>query len=85
MSEEENKEDKNKVNDPLANYRGSKITFSTIENQADIQLLHSLNITGPERLILMRKLNEYAYKNITGEKLIFKNAHIIFSGYEYIP
>ena len=82
---DENKKKENKVNDPLSVYRKSRITFSTLETQGDVQLYHALSISPLERLELMRKLNDYAYKNSVGERLIFKNAHIIFSGYEYIP
>ena len=82
---EKNKKKENKVNDPLSVYRKSRITFSTLETQGDVQLYHALSISPLERLELMRKLNDYAYKNSVGERLIFKNAHIIFSGYEYIP
>lgn len=86
MAEDKDKnKDKNEVNDPMAVYRKSHITFSSLETQGDVQLYHSMNITPIERLLLMRKLNDYAYKNISGEKLVFKGAHIIFSGYEYIP
>lgn len=86
MAEEKDKnKDKNEVNDPMAVYRKSRITFSSVETQGDVQLYHAMNISSIERLQLMRELNNYAYKNISGEKLIFKNAHIIFSGYEYIP
>lgn len=81
---DENKKDKNEVNDPMAVYRKSRITFSTVETQGDVQLYHALSISPVERLELMRKLNDYAYKNIIGERLVFKNAHIIFSGYEYL-
>jgi hypothetical protein len=81
----ENKKDKNEVNDPMAVYRKSRITFSTLETQGDVQLYHALSISLVERLELIRKLNDYAYKNIIGERLLFINAHIIFSSYEYLP
>jgi hypothetical protein len=80
-----NEEENDKVHDPLAEYRSSRIVFSSLENQADIQLSFSLNLDPVNRLLNMRKLNEYAYKNISGKKLLFKNARIIFSNYEYIP
>jgi hypothetical protein len=38
-----------------------------------------------ERLAMLIALNEYTYKNNKSEKLIFKNARITFSAYEYIP
>ena len=73
------------VKDPLAIYRNAGIIFSSVETQGDILLKTSMDKSPAERLMMMRVLNEYAYKNIKGEKLIFKNARLIFSNYEYIP
>lgn len=73
------------LKDLLANYRNTGITFSSIETQGDIQLINNLNRSPEERLKLMNILNEYAFRNINTGKHSLKNAHIIFSSYEYIP
>jgi len=77
--------DTEEVKDPLAIYRNAGITFSTVELQGDFLLKTSMDKSPAERLMMMKALNEYAYKNIEGEKLIFKNARLVFSSYEYIP
>jgi hypothetical protein len=73
------------LKDPLASYRNSKIVFSTLETQGDILLKNNFDKSPAELLVLMNQLNAYAFKNLSGEKLNFKNAHLIFSSYEYIP
>ncbi len=52
-----------KVNEPLAAYGTKRIIFSTVETQNDIQLKYAMDITPIEGLQLMRKLNDYAFKN----------------------
>jgi hypothetical protein len=61
-----------------------RITFSTVETQHDIQLKFSMNIKPVERLKLMRKLNDYAFKNSIPEKIIMNPTKLIFSSYEYV-
>ena len=73
------------LSDPLAIYRNSGITFSTLETQGDILLTASIDKSYSERLIMMQQLNNYAFKNSSTKKVSFKNAPIIFSSYEYIP
>ncbi len=74
-----------KVKEPATVYENHRITFSTLETQGDVQLTYSMNATPIERLEMMRKLNDYAYKNIPGKKLLTGNTRLIFSSYEYIP
>lgn len=76
--------DESKVNEPLAAYGTKRITFSTVETQNDIQLKYAMDITPIERLQLMRKLNDYAFKNNKPEKILTKSTKLIFSSYEYI-
>lgn len=73
------------IDEPLAKYNTKRISFSTLETQNDIQLKYAMSISGVERLKLMRKINDYAYKNIVPEKILICNAKLIFSSYEYIP
>lgn len=73
-----------KVNEPLAAYGTKRITFSTVETQNDIQLKYAMDITPIERLQLMRKLNDYAFKNNKPEKILTKSTKLIFTSYEYI-
>jgi len=73
------------LEDLLANYKNTGVTFSTLETQGDIQLLNNITKTPEERLKLMNMLNEYAFKNEKNKTLSLKNAHIIFSSYEYLP
>jgi hypothetical protein len=73
------------VNEPLVIYEKKRITFSTIETQNDIQLKYAMNVPPIERLQLMRKLNDYAYKNFKHEKILTKPVKLIFTSYEYIP
>ena len=75
----------NQVKDPLAVYKNAGITFSTLETQGDYLLLKSMEKSPVERLAIMFQLINYAFKSSKKQKLIFKNAKIIFSGYEYIP
>lgn len=58
----------------------NRITFSTVETQWDIQLLHSLSLTPAERMGVMRQLNELAFgkKHDDGPK----PNRIIFTNYE---
>ena len=81
------KEKKNKkvVEEPSVVYQTNRITFSTMETQGDIQLKYSISITPIERLQLMRKLNDYAYKQFLNEKVVSNNTKLIFTSYEYIP
>lgn len=76
--------DESKVNEPLAAYGTKRITFSTVETQNDIQLKYAMDITPIERLQLMRKLNDYAFKNSKPEKILTKSTKLIFTSYEYI-
>lgn len=71
------------VNEQKAIYK--RITFSTIETQNDVQLLHSIKLSHKDRLLAMRMLNDYVFKNYPKEKFTFKNSRINFSSYEYIP
>ncbi|MDI1354886.1 MAG: hypothetical protein PSX36_08210 [bacterium] len=73
------------VKDPLTVYKNSGITFSTLETQGDYLLQSSMQKSPAELLAMMQQLNFYAFRNVKGKKLKFKNAKIIFSGYEYIP
>lgn len=73
-----------KVNEPLGAYGTKRITFSTVETQNDIQLKYAMDITPIERLQLMRKLNDYAFKNNKPEKILTKSTKLIFTSYEYI-
>ncbi len=73
------------ANEPVGTYDSNRITFSTVETQNDIQLKYSLSITPIERLELMRKLNDYAFKNNTPEKILSTPIRLIFTSYEYIP
>jgi hypothetical protein len=78
------KEEESKVSDPQAGYERKRITFSTLETQGDIQLKYAMDATPVERLAMMRKLNDYAYKNLAPEKLLTEKTRLIFSSYEYI-
>lgn len=78
-------EGKTEANEPQAGYGINRITFSTLETQGDIQLTNSISATPQQRLEMMRKLNDYAYKNMPAEKLIKGKTRLIFSSYEYIP
>ncbi len=71
--------------DSLAVYRNTGIQFSTLETQGDILLIANLDKKPKELLRMLLELNKYAYKNVNAEKLVFKNAPLIFSSYEYIP
>lgn len=73
------------ANEPVGTYNSNRITFSTVETQNDIQLKYALSITPIERLELMRKLNDYAFKNNTPEKILSTPIRLIFTSYEYIP
>ena len=44
-----------------------------------------MDIPPIERLQLMRKLNDYAYKNNKTEKILTNPTKLIFTSYEYIP
>ena len=71
--------------EPSVAYGERRITFSTVETQNDIQLKYAMNASPIERLQLMRKLNDYAYKNFKHEQILTKPIKLIFSSYEYIP
>lgn len=43
-----------------------------------------MDITPIERLQLMRKLNDYAFKNNKPEKILTRSTKLIFTSYEYI-
>ena len=73
------------VEEPVAAYGKRRITFSTVETQNDIQLKYAMDIPPIERLQLMRKLNDYAYKNNKTEKILTNPTKLIFTSYEYIP
>jgi len=79
------KETNSNLEEPSVVYGKKRIVFSTVETQSDIQLEYAIGITPIERLKLMRKLNDYAYKNHTPEKILTHPAKIIFTSYEYIP
>jgi len=74
-----------KVKEAALTYGTKRITFSTMETQNDIQLKYALSISPVERLLLMRKLNDYAFKNNKPEKILTKPTKLIFTSYEYIP
>lgn len=73
------------ANEPWSIYANNRITFSTVETQNDLQLQYALSISPLERLELMRKLNDYAFKNNTPEKILTTPVRLIFTSYEYIP
>lgn len=73
------------VNEPVSIYNTNRITFSTVETQNDIQLNYALSISPLERLELMRKLNDYAFKNSATEKILTPPIRLIFTSYEFIP
>jgi len=73
------------VKEPLVSYATSRITFSTVETQNDIQLKHSISISPIERLKIMRVLNNYAFKNFIPEQILKNNTRLIFTSYEYLP
>ena len=73
------------ANEPISLYEKNRITFSTVETQNDVQLKYSIGISPVERLILMRKLNDYAFKTITDRMSSTKSKRLTFSSYEYIP
>lgn len=73
------------VNDYLSSYSNTGVTFSSLETQGDILLKNNLDKSPEERLNFMNILNSYAFRVDLSEKLSFKNTHIIFSNYEYIP
>jgi len=73
------------ANEPISLYEKNRITFSTVETQNDVQLKYSIGISQVERLILMRKLNDYAFKTITDRMSSTKSKRLTFSSYEYIP
>ncbi len=77
--------EKSEVREPQVVYEKNRITFSTLETQGDVQLMYSMNATPSERLEMMRKLNDYAYKNMPPQKLLTGKTKLIFSSYEYIP
>ena len=62
-----------------------RLSFSSLENQGDIQLEHAMSMSPMERLSLLLKLNEYAYRSVPQVPMISENPHIIFSRYEYFP
>ena len=79
------KQEASEVNEPLMVYEKNRITFSTIETQNDVQLKYAMSISPVKRLELMRKLNDYAFKNLKPEKILTGNTKLIFTSYEYIP
>lgn len=66
-----------KANEPVEGY--SRITFSTVETQWDIQLQQAMCMNPTERLKNMQLLNEIAFGKITKKK---KSNRIIFTRYE---
>jgi len=79
------KEKKTVAKEPEVVYQKNRITFSTLETQGDVQLIYSMNAEPIERLEMMRKLNDYAFKNLPAERLLTGKTRLIFSSYEYIP
>jgi hypothetical protein len=78
------KEKVEELKEPAVAYQSNRITFSTIETQSDIQLKYAISVSPTERLRMMRKLNDYAFKNLTKEKILTDNTKLIFTSYEYI-
>ena len=70
--------------EPGAIYGSHRIVFSTLDTQADVQLKYAMSISPIERLELMRKLNDYAYKNFSQKNIPGAKKRLIFSRYEYI-
>lgn len=70
--------------DPVVAYGNKRITFSTVETQNDIQLKYAMSISPIERLHLMKKLNDYVFKNNKIKKKLIANTRLIFTSYEYI-
>ncbi len=63
MSDEENKEDKNQVNEPSAVYKNSRIVFfNSFEEQEEYNLKYSASLSPLECLQQMRKLIHFAYR-----------------------
>jgi len=83
---EEKDSSQNKVSEPLPSYsvQKNRIRFSSIEDQGDILLEHSLSLTPAERLYLMFELNGRVFKR-DHDKPYIRPKRIIFTRYEYSP
>lgn len=71
------------MNDSAAEYKSSRITFTEVENQWDIQLNHAISISQFERLIIMKQLTDRAFGiNSSTKNNSFKGSKLIFGSYE---
>jgi hypothetical protein len=71
------------VREPETAYHAKKrIRFSSIENQGDILLEHSMSLTPAERINLMYELNAMVFKIDENEPYV-RSKRITFSSYEY--